>query len=86
VTLRRARSGPRQVWELDIDKLTGPFRNHKHFTLTGPFGDRANFQASFGLDMTERELEKGDRILEAMYDPAISTCLEAAEPETRSAI
>lgn len=68
VTMRRARDGPRQVWELDIDKLTGPFRNRNHSALISHSGDRANFQASFGLDMTEDELGEGDGILEAMYD------------------
>ncbi len=30
---------------------------------------RRNFQASFGLKMTPNDLEEGDAIVEALYDP-----------------
>lgn len=70
VTLGQKRHRSKLVWELDIDNLVGPFRNHHHQALRSAFGDRHGFQASYGLDMTDESLTEGDSILRAMYDPA----------------
>jgi hypothetical protein len=55
------------VWKLEIDDLVGPFRNHYHKELRTSFGDRQNFQAAYGLKMTDEDLEEGDAILKAMH-------------------
>jgi hypothetical protein len=69
VIVKRREDKSQLVWELDIDNLAGPFRNHHHRALKGPFGNRRNFQAAYGLDMTEEGLKDGDNLLKALYRP-----------------
>lgn len=69
LTLKRDENRSRLVWELHIDNLVGPFRNHQHKAFEDIYGDRRNFQAAFGLDMTPEDLDEGDSILKAMFDP-----------------
>ncbi len=56
------------VWEVHIDNLVDPFRNHQHQAFDRSFGDRRNFQEAYGLDMTEEELDEGDDILKALFN------------------
>ncbi|MCJ1477242.1 hypothetical protein MMC13_005913 [Lambiella insularis] len=65
--LERCRSGSQQVWKLEIDDLVGPFRNYNHEELRTAFGDRRNFQAAYGLDMEDEDIETGDAILKTMH-------------------
>ena len=67
VTLKRDERQPRLIWELDIDSLVGPSRNHHHKALRSAFRDRRNFQASYGLGMTNQGLQEGDDVLKAIF-------------------
>ncbi|KAJ9663543.1 hypothetical protein H2198_000809 [Neophaeococcomyces mojaviensis] len=67
VTLQRDKGRSELVWELKIDNLIGPFRNHYHNALEKPFGDRWGFQKACRLDMTDEDLERGDEILKTKF-------------------
>ena len=67
IVLKRGESRSQLVWEVHIDSLVGPFRNHQHRIFDGPYSDRRNFRAAYGQDMTSHELNEGEEILKAMY-------------------
>ena len=67
VILKRRKDRSQMVWELHIDNLVGPFRNHHHPALKGHLGNRRNFQAAYSLDITEEGLEDGDNVLKALW-------------------
>jgi len=67
LSIQRDKSQPQLVWDLDLDSLIGPFRNHRHRRLKHGYTDRRNFQAVWRLSMSEEDLDEGDNILKGHY-------------------
>lgn len=69
LTLKRDEEYP-FAWTVVISDLAGPFTKNVHKEFEKSWGDRRNFQASYGLKATDQEdLEEGAAILDAMYNP-----------------
>jgi hypothetical protein len=68
VVMQRKKEVTPLVWEFQIDNVAEPFGSRVQRHIANCWGDRRNFQASFGLKVTPDDLKEGDAIIEALYD------------------